>query len=103
MLSGWEYFKTLCPVCEMNYMLKDFKLHLEKHKEFCELAGVNDQTYKTIYDSTSLRNVVNHVYYNWDYHIQTKYKPTVEDKRNYRGVRIALKQSNTPFSPQNVL
>lgn len=94
MLSGnvADYCKTMCPVCEINYQLKDFKVHmLDTHPEFSEAVKFTDETYSLLYKSTSLKNVTNFVYYNWDYHIQIKYEPTEDDKINYQKILDTVK------------
>jgi hypothetical protein len=99
MLNG-DFCKTLCPVCNNNYILKNFKAHMvEKHKEFCEIVNVTDETYELLYKATSLKNVTNYVYYNWDYHIQTKYKITQDDENNYNTILATVR----PLYAENVI
>jgi hypothetical protein len=101
MLSGSNDFcKTLCPVCNSNYILKNFKSHMVKeHKDFCEIVNITDELYELLYKATSLKNVTNYVYYNWDYHIQTKYKVTQDDENNYNTILSTVR----PLNPENIL
>lgn len=72
---------------------------VEKHKDFCEVVNVTDELYELLYKATSLKNVTNYVYYNWDYHIQTKYKITQDDENNYNIILATVR----PLYVENIL
>jgi len=72
---------------------------IEKHKDFCEIVKITDELYQLLYKATSLKNVTNFVYYNWDYHIQTKYQITHDDENNYNHILSTVR----PLSHENIL
>lgn len=98
-----DYCRTLCPVCQENVLLKIFRLHMEKDEVHLEFKNViEEQVYTTLLHATQLKNVNNYVYFNWDYYLQTKYKVTQMDKKNYLDVTAYLKANNLSLSLKNI-
>jgi hypothetical protein len=93
----------LCPVCRQNIDLSIFEDHLKHtddlHSNFEKL--VDEQTYIILGQSTHIGNP--YIYYNWDYHIQTKYKISQNDINNYKSTIEELKSNNKDLTLNNII